>query len=51
MAQARLDGLDVRARGDEQAGEVMPQIVIEETRRETLHLLAGFPHRPLYRPW
>jgi len=51
MAQARLDGPDVRAQGDEQAGEVVPQIVIAETHREAHHLLAGFPHRPLYCPW
>jgi len=45
-----LDRLDVGAIGDEQAGEVVPQIVIAEARREAFNLTAGFSHGALYRP-
>jgi hypothetical protein len=35
MPQPHLDGLDVETVGDQQAGEIVPQIVEPETGRQT----------------
>jgi len=47
VAEPCLDGFDVGTVGDEQAGEVVAQVVIAEARRKVLDFAAGFAHRAL----